>query len=157
MSEIIFVPSRDAHRADNRNSKLFTPRTSIRATRHQNFAVFSSPLSLVGRTRRSCLTNRQFIFHLFLLSEHSSTNASRIREDLLRLGGICSSRIHGVPRLSLRSQTADHSVRFTQPAALHAAHAENNLLRTIHVSPLLGSKVTRLCVRIHRSVAITHR
>ena len=90
-------------------SYLYAGKNNLQAKRHPSYAVSTPPPSLPQCRQNLAefsLTNRQFIFYLFLSSRRLNANVGQIRGDLLCLGGVCSFRIRGVPRLSFRTERA---------------------------------------------------
>ena len=94
MPGIIFVPSRDVHLSDNRNSKLLTrvPRAGTATTASGFRYLWPATTTSAALVKPGeVFFPRRFVCYLFLLSKRLSANTSQIHGGLLLLRGVCSS------------------------------------------------------------------
>lgn len=107
----VFDPSRDVYHTDNRKSKVrvhlhANKKTSVGNTTSEFRGLQSPPLlpQCWQNLAKFSLASRQFALYLFLASKRLRANTTnQMRADLPCLGGACSSRTRGVPRLLFRT------------------------------------------------------
>jgi len=97
MPGIIFDPSRDVHRSDNRNPKLLNraPRAGT-ATTASGFRYLWPATITSAALVEPCevFSPRRCVCYLFLSSKRLSATTSQIHGGLLHLRGVCSSLLN---------------------------------------------------------------